>query len=218
MSKKIHLLSTLIVLFYLFSYSFCQASNEDITKLMSCMNIISIKNKGQPQDVQKYLLKCFITITDEEAKEVIVSVEQGIDPLEQEEIDKLTDISTLSGIPQNDLEEHLSKLRNTINAFKKLQDKFKSEKNGDTKDYNQDDEEYRKAHPSRGNALGAFMKKLTGLLKTINSMGNFVIAIIFIYFGYILLGNCRRNQKKKKKNKEKNMDNKDKNKKKKKNE
>ena len=177
------------------------------------MNIISIKNEGRrQQDIQKYLLKCFITITDEEAKEVVVAIERGIEPLEQAEIDKLTDISTLSDIPQKDFEEYTNQLRNAIKTFKNLQDKYNSGKNDDSKDYNQDDEEYRKAHPSRGNSLGSFMKKLTGLLKAINSMGNFVIAIIFIYFGYILLGNCRRNNRNKKNSKEKNKDNKEKNK------
>ena len=182
------------------------------------MNIISSRNEGRKQDIQKYLLKCFITITDEEAKEVVVAIEQGIDPLEQEEIDKLTDISTLSVIPQKDLEAYSNKLRNTIKAFRNLQEKYNSGKNDDSKDYNQDDEEYRKAHPSRGNALGSFMKKLTGLLKAINNMGNFIIAIIFIYFGYILLKNWRRNNRNKKNSKEKNRDNKDKSKIKKKNE
>ena len=217
MLRELNPFSLLIILSYLLSYLFCQSNNEEITKLMSCMNIISQNTGGQPSDIQKYLLKCFITITDVEAKEVLVGMEQGIESIDQEEIKKLTDISTLNDIPKNELNEYSTKLTNTIKSFKKMQEKYKSEEKDEEKEYYTDDEEYKKAHPSRGNSLGSFMKKMTGLLKTINNIGNFVIAIIFIYFGYIILKNCRKNNSNKKRYKETNKENKDKSKNKKKN-
>ena len=74
---KYNLFFIIIILNYLFNI-ICKASNEDITKAMSCMGILSQKLKGQTPDPRNYssmLLKCFITITEEEAKEVLVRLE-----------------------------------------------------------------------------------------------------------------------------------------------
>ena len=58
--------------------------------------------------------------------------------------------------------------------------------------YNEN-EEYKKAHPSQGNKLGKFMKGLTNVLKFVNNSGKVIIVIICLYFLYFLLKNCGRN-------------------------
>ena len=150
------------------------------------------------------LLKCFITITEEQGKEILVSIEQDMKAIEPEEIEKLTDINSLKEIPQDELKNYSLKLEKAIKDLKKMQEKHLSKSKDKTQDYDyEDDEEFKKTHPSRGNSLGSVMKKLKGLFKTINNMGNIVIAIIFLYFGSIMLRKCCDNKKSKVKNKDK---------------
>ena len=205
---KYNLFFLIIILNYLFNI-ICKASNEDITKAMSCMGILSQKLKGQTPDPRNYssmLLKCFITITDEEAKEVLVGFEQGMDSIEEEEIEKLTDFSTLSQIPKDELNDYSDKLQNAIQEFRKMHENYNSAKKDKGKSYDRDtdDEDYKRAHPSRGNSLGSFMKKMTGILKAINNMGSIIIVIIFLYFGSIMFKKYCDNGKKKNKIKETN--------------
>ena len=191
----------------------CQASNEDINKVMSCMFLL--QNKYQSSEIQNYssmLLKCFITISEDEAKEVLLRLEKGMESIESEEIEKLSDISTLNNISKEELKEYSDKLNNAIIGFKKMQEKYYSKKKDKVKRDDTDDENYRRAHPSRGNAFGAFMRKMTGILKFINNMGSVVIVIIFLYFGLIMFRKCRDNSKNKKRSQEKKKNqNKDKN-------
>ena len=198
-------------------YITCKASNEDVSKAMACMSILATKFKGESPDPRKYssmLLKCFITITEEEAKEVLVGIEQGIQSIEEKEIEKLTDFSTLNNIPKKELDEYSNQLQNAINTFRKIQENYNSDKKD--KDYDTDDEDFKKSHPSRGNTLGSFMKKMTGILKTINNMGSVILIIIFLYFGLIMFrkfcdnGKNRNKYKDKNQNKIKDKKNKDK--------
>ena len=206
---KLLLLFFIHKLFYIFS----KASNEDITKAMSCMSLLIQKFKGQSPDPKKYssmLLKCFVTISEEESKEILVGIEQGVKTLEPEEIEKLTDFSTLSNFSKTELDEYSYKLQNAIDTIKKMQDNYHSGKKDS--DYDTNDEEFKKAHASRGNSLGSFMKKMTGLLKAINNMGSVVLILIFLYFGLIMFkkfcGNKKNDYKDKNKNKVKEKKNK----------
>ena len=220
MSSKISINSLFIILLTTNLFQLIiSKSKEDLTKLVSCMTIIGEKLKGQTPEPKAYssmLLKCFISISEEENKEILLLIQKGIDTIESEEIEKLTDISSLNDIPQEQLKEYSAQLEDAINELRKIQESRGGEKKGEDKIY-EEDEDYRKSHPSRGNTLGAFMKKMTGTLKTINNFGNYVIGIIVIYFVYIMLGNCRRkkknniNKEKEKENKKKDKKNKKKN-------
>ena len=156
------------------------------------------------------LLKCFITINEDESKEVLLRLEKGMESIENEEIGRLIDFSTLNNISKVELKEYSDKLNNALKGFKKMQEKYYSNNKDKTKSDNTDDENYKRAHPSRGNAFGAFMKKMTGILKFINNMGSVIIVIIFLYFGLIMLRKCNNNSKNKNKKQEKNSHNKDK--------
>ena len=218
MFKEFNSLIQLIFLVYCLSIISCQSNKDDLSKVISCSNIIGQKIKDQTPEIKTYssmMLKCFITITEDEAKEVLVGIERGMKSMEKEDIERLTDISKLNDIPQNELKEYSLKLEDAIRSIRKLEESRKSGKKYDD-DYN-DNEEYKKAHPSRGNEFGSFMKKMTGTLKTINNMGNIVIIVIFVYFGLILFkkfcGDNKSNHKDKDKGKDKNKNNKKKNKK-----
>ena len=218
MFSEFNSLFQLIFLAYVISIISCESTKEDLSKVVSCSNIIGQKIKDQSPEIKAYssmMLKCFITITDDEAKEVLVGIERGMKTMEKEDIERLTDFSTLNDIPQDQLKEYSLQLQNAINSIRQLEENRKTGKR-DRDDDDKDNEEYRKAHPSRGNEFGSFMKKMTGVLKTINNMGNVVIIAIFVYFGFILFKKFCGNNKNKGKDKDKDKD-KDKNKNKKKN-
>ena len=184
---KINFLFLLIILTNLMTLNICEIDNEDITKAISCMSLISQKfeKEPDPKTYSSLMLKCFITITDVEAKEILVRIEQGMKSMEDEDIQKLIDIDSLKNISQNELEKQSLKLEKAIKAFQKMQENYSSNK----KDKNyEDDDEYRKSLPSRGNFLGVIMKGMTGILKAANNIGTIIIIIIFVYFGQILYG------------------------------
>ena len=206
MSKsKINQILLLFFLILNFSIIFCERKDSDITKAMSCMNLIIQKSEGEKFDAQTYsskLLKCFITITEEEAKEYLVGLEQGMKTFESEEVERLTDTSTLSSIPKDELKNYSLSLEQAIQDFKKLQQKYIERNKGKTSSNDDDDEKFK--HPSMGNSLGAFMKKLTGALKLINNMGTVMIVLIFAYFFSILFKKyCKNDKKNYTKNKDK---------------
>ena len=203
MSSKIRFNTFLLMSFLLniFQLFVSNSNNEDVTKVVSCISLINQKYKGQSPEPKAYsalLLKCFITISDEEKKEILVGMQQNMEGIESEEIEKLTDVTTLKDIPQEQLKEHTIKLENAIKEFRKIQENYYEDKIDKNINY-EEDEEFRKTHPSRGNSLGAFMKKTNGTLKLINYMGNIVIGIISIYFAYIMLGKFLGRKKFKKK-------------------
>ena len=205
-------INQILFLFFLilnfFSLIFCERKDADITKAMSCMNLIIQKSDGEKLDAHTYsskLLKCFITITEEEAKEYLVGLEQGMKTFDSEEVERLTDTSTLSTIPKDELKNYSLSLEQAIEDFKKLQEKYIERNQGKTSSNDEDDEKFR--HPSMGNSLGAFMKKLTGALKLINNMGTIMIILIFAYFFSILFKKyCKNDKKKYTKNKDKDKD------------
>ena len=205
LNSTIYLLFFQILLLNNFSFIKNKASNEDITKAMSCLRILSEKFKSESPEPKSYysmLLTCFVTITEVDAKEIILGLEKGMNSIEEDQIESLTNIHNLKGITQEDLEEQRKKLEEAVKTFEKLSQNYKSGKNSKDREYDNEDEEYKKAHPSRGNSLGSFMKKMTKFLKMLNNIGSISIVLIFAYLGYILLKNCRHKNEKRKKDKD----------------
>jgi len=201
-------------LFYIFlflnfvPFIFCDG---DLSKAVACMNLITIKMEDKVSDQYSYsqiLLSCFIKITDLEAKEMIISSQNENNPIEEKDFDikKLTDTSILDELKNEELDEYKYRLENAIKELRKHHEKREKRKKNtrDSRaDDDIDDEDYKRAHPSRGNSFGAFMRKTRKLLKTINSSSNFVIAGIVLYFVYILFGKWCKSKKSKTKDDDK---------------
>ena len=184
---KTNLLFLLILLINLMTLTICDIDNEDITKAISCMSILSQKyeEKTDSKTYFSLMLKCFITITDVEAKEILVGIEQGIKSMEDEDIQKLIDIESLKNISQTEIQKQSLRLKKAIKSFQNMQKNYSSNK----KDKNyEDDDEYKKTLPSKGNFLGVIMKGMTGILKAANNIGTIILIIIFISFLQILYG------------------------------
>ena len=110
-----------------------------------------------------------------------------------EEIDNLCNVNNLKKVDKNKLAIESRKLQKALREFDRMREK-KDENYGQKYDDNyNENEEYKKAHPSQGNKLGKFMKGLTNVLKFVNNSGKVIIVIICLYFLYFLLKNCGRN-------------------------
>ena len=182
-----------------------QTDDQDVTKALSCMSLVNKKmQKDKTQDAHAYsamMLKCFITIKDDQVKEALQHLQQGREPdFSESVINKLTDSSDLNSYNQEELLKNSKKLGKAIEKFKKMQEK------GGMGSY--DDDFGDNVDPNiGGNAIGLFAKGLNYLFVTANSFGGMVIILVGLFFGIRVLKNICKNvegvEKSKKKNKSK---------------
>ena len=189
---KIFLL--ILIINYVQSQREEKVSDVDLNKAVSCLHVLS-KKFDYEIDQKVYsstMLACFTSLTELDAKEILVAVQQEMKFLSPEEIDKLCDVNNLKNIDKETLTIESRKLQNALREFDKMRDsQRKNEKYTPRDDYDNENEEYKKAHPSRGNKLGKFMKGMTNLLKLFNNFGKIMIGIIVIYFIYFFWNNCK---------------------------
>ena len=96
------------------------------------------------------MLACFTSLTELDAKEILVAVQQEMKFLSPEEIDKLCDVNNLKNIDKETLTIESRKLQNALREFDKMRDsQRKNEKYTPRDDYDNENEDYKKAHPSR---------------------------------------------------------------------
>ena len=93
-------LNIFIIIFPLIS---CQLDDPSLSKLLGCMSIIHQDIQNEEPDPNIYsvtMLKCFITITDHQARSVLMGLESGQNILSKSEIKKLTDYDSLKDLSQ----------------------------------------------------------------------------------------------------------------------
>ena len=166
-------------------------------KALSCVNIVTQKYKkgeDEPNAYSPIVLACFIKITDEQAQRVISSLEEGTNPLDQEEIEDLTNVNSLSKFPKEEIDEKVELLENTIREFQKLDDDYgnlKEGKNPEFEDYD-DDYEYdddiydyninNNKTLSKKGLIGLFKKGISGIFSVAGSIWYAIFILILIYF------------------------------------
>ena len=170
-----------------------EVTDTDLNKAVSCLHVLS-KKFDYEIDQKVYsstMLACFTSLSEVDAKEILVAVQQEMAFLSPEEIDKLCDVNNLKNIDQKILAIESKKLQNALREFDKMREK-KNENYGQKYDdsYNEN-EDYKRAHPSQGNKLGKFMKGMTNILKLINNFGKIIIGVIALYLIYFFLNNCK---------------------------
>ena len=149
-----------------------KVSDVDLNKAVSCLHVLS-KKFDYEIDQKVYsstMLACFTSLTELDAKEILVAVQQEMIFLSPEEIDKLCDVNNLKNIDQKTLAIESKKLQNALREFDKIRENQRK-KDGKTPkdDIDNENEDYKRAHPSQGNKLGKFMKGMTNILKLINN-------------------------------------------------
>ena len=187
---KIFLL--ILIINYVQSQREEKVSDVDLNKAVSCLHVLS-KKFDYEIDQKVYsstMLACFTSLTELDAKEILVAVQQEMKFLSPEEIDKLCDVNNLKNIDKETLTIESRKLQNALSEFDKIRDYQRKKDKYAPSYYDNENEEYKKAHPSTGNKLGKFMKKMTNILKLFNNFGKIIIAIITIYLIYFFWKNC----------------------------
>ena len=181
-----------LILNYVQSQKEEKVSDVDLNKAVSCLHVLS-KKFDYEIDQKVYsstMLACFTSLTELDAKEILVAVQQEMKFLSPEEIDKLCDTNNLKNIDPKILSIESRKLQNALSEFDKIRDYQRKKDKYAPSYYDNENEEYKKAHPSTGNKLGKFMKKMTNLLKLFNDFGKIFIAIMVIYLVYFFWKNC----------------------------
>ena len=130
---KIVNLIILLISFFQFTLSEASPEDVDLSKAVACVPIVDKKmttqtNKKDTSEYTKMLIKCFVSISDEQAKKILLTLQDGEDiNLSEKEIDSFTDISKLAYFTQEQLDEISEKLSKAIDKFKKNKDKAKKE-------------------------------------------------------------------------------------------
>ena len=222
-----------ILLLNLFLLIQNQLDDVTVLKALSCVNIVTQKYKkgeDEPNAYSPIVLACFVKITVEQAQRVISSLEEGINPLDQEEIEDLTDVNSLAKFSKEELDEKAELLEYTIKEFQKLDNEFdnlKEGKNPEFEDYDDDDYEYDDIYDnninnnkklSKKGLFGLFKKGISGIFNVASSIWYAFFFLIFIYFILMLVRktsnennniNTNKDIDNKKNDKDKNNENKD---------
>ena len=195
MSPKMFIFLILLIIFS-FTINSSKVPESDLNKAVSCLHVLSKKFKEEidQKTYSSNMLACFSTITDIDAKEVLVAAQQEMNFLSPEEINKLTDVENIKKIEKSKINEISQRLQNALKEFDDIRNNYKKEDKSKTKnnhDYNED-EDYKRAHPSHGNKLGKFMKGMTSVLKLFNNFGKIIIVVMIIYFVAFIIKNRKK--------------------------
>ena len=177
---------------------FCHIDNDAMSKLVACMEVLSQKFKGVPNDevYSPMMLKCFITISDSKVKTILTDIEAGIRKISPKEINKLTDINTLKKIPESILKKKANELEKALKDFNKLHEQFEGARDGDMDDdqmdYDDDDYDddyFQNEHQDRIHFLGLIPKGLKGIFKVFK---NYISLFFFFALVYVSLWTLRK--------------------------
>ena len=196
----------LIYLLNLISIIICQLDNDSMTKALVCMSVISQKFKGEDPEPSIYstmMLKCFITLSDSQAKKILVGLESGQNVLSKKEVDRLTDYDSLRDMSQNELKKKSYELEKALKNFKKLQEEITGESGGDIdpSDYDDydDDDNFNRETPSNINFFSLIPRGISGIFNVFNSYLSLFIVFVVVYFGLLMLRKINDSEKKMKK-------------------
>ena len=193
----------LIYLLNLISIIICQLDDTSMTKALACMSVISQKFKGQDPEPSTYstmMLKCFITLSDSQAKKILVGLESGQNILSKKEVDRLTDYDSLRDMSQNELKKKSYQLEKALKNFKKLQEEITGESTGDTdpSDYDDydDDDNFNQETPSNINFFSLIPRGISGIFNVFNNYLSLFIVFVVVYFGLLMLRKINDSEKK----------------------
>lgn len=117
-----------IIILNLFLSVQCQIDEETSMRALSCVSVINHKNKeGNGPEATIYspqMLTCFIKIKDAQTDKILSNLESGAIPLEDEEIDELTNIESLKEFSNEYLNKKSKELEKAIEEFKKFDEDF----------------------------------------------------------------------------------------------
>ena len=201
-------LNIFIIIFPLIS---SQLDDPSLTRLLACMSIIHQEIKSEEPDPNIYsatMLKCYITISDSQARTLLMGLESGKNTLSKSEIRKLTDYESLKGLSPNEVKQKSIELERTLKKFKKMQEDIMGGKKPEemADDYDDDydyDDEYGSEKPSSINFLSLIPKGFFGMLGIFSNYISLFIVFALVYFLLLAIRKMSDTDKKIKKKKKK---------------
>jgi Na+-transporting methylmalonyl-CoA/oxaloacetate decarboxylase gamma subunit len=175
------------------------------------MSIIHQDIQNEEPDPNIYsvtMLKCFITITDHQARSVLMGLESGQNVLSKSEIKKLTDYDSLKDLSQNEVKQKSIELERTLKKFKKMQEDIMGGKKPEdlAEEYDEDydfDDDYGSEKPSSINFFSLIPKGFFGILGIFSNYISMFIVFALVYFLLLALRKMSDSDKKIKKKKKK---------------
>ena len=158
---------------------------SDLNKAITCNYIISKKydlthEKLNQKLYSSSILSCFILISEKEAKNFLLSIQNGDNSLKSFDIERLIDINIINTLEKSKILEESQKLEIALNEFNNIGNK---NKNKEIKV----DEEYGKVHKWKDYKLTKFILVTTKILKFMNSIGKYIVIGVCIFFLVFLL-------------------------------
>jgi hypothetical protein len=201
-------LNIFIIIFPLIS---SQLDDPSLSKLLACMSIIHQELNSEEPDPNIYsvtMLKCYMTISDSQARSLLMGIEAGKNPLSKSEIRKLTDYDSLKDLSQNEVKQKSIELERTFKKFKKMQEDIMGGKKPEemAEDYDDDydyDDEYGSEQPSSINFLSLIPKGFFGIIGIFSNYISLFIVFALVYFLLLALRKMSDSDKKIKKKKKK---------------
>jgi len=201
-------LNIFIIIFPLIS---SQLDDPSLSRLLACMSIIHQEIKSEEPDPNIYsatMLKCYITISDSQARTLLMGLESGKNTLSKSEIRKLTDYESLKDLSPNEVKQKSIELERTLKKFKKMQEDIMGGKKPEemADDYDDDydyDDEYGSEKPSSINFLSLIPKGFFGMLGIFSNYISLFIVFALVYFLLLAIRKMSDTDKKIKKKKKK---------------
>lgn len=192
----------------LFPLIISQRDDPSISRLLACMSLLHQEANAEEMDPNIYsmkMLKCYITISDSQANNFLLSLEKGQNSLSKSEIRKLFDYDSLRDMSQNELKQKSMDLERTLKKFKKMQEDIMGgrepdDDGGDYDDYDYEDE-YQRERPSNINFFSLIPKGIFGLFGVFSSYISLFIIFVLVYFLLLALRKMNDAEKKNKKKK-----------------
>ena len=201
-------LNIFIIIFPLIS---SQLDDPSLSRLLACMSIIHQEIKSEEPDPNIYsatMLKCYITISDSQARTLLMGLESGKNTLSKSEIRKLTDYESLKDLSPNEVKQKSIELERSLKKFKKMQEDIMGGKKPEemADDYDDDydyGDEYGSEKPSSINFLSLIPKGFFGMLGIFSNYISLFIVFALVYFLLLAIRKMSDTDKKIKKKKKK---------------
>ena len=126
---KSEIILFVIILLNTFLIAEGQLDDDLSMKIFSCMKVVNQKNEGEGYEDSPTnspaMLACFIKITQEQIDSISSNYyETGVVPLEEEEINALTDVESLKEYSDEELREKTNQLEEAIKEYNKFNEDY----------------------------------------------------------------------------------------------
>ena len=218
--SKLGIILLVIILLNTFLIAECQLDDDVSMRIFSCMRVINQKNEGEGYEESPInspaMLACFIKITQEQIDSISSNYyETGVVPLEEEEINALTDVESLKEYSDEELREKTNQLEEAIKEYNKFNEDYTGEnyenENYYDENYNGMNDDYNYNYNDNENDNESFLDTIKEFFNENTIIVIWLVICVVVFILIAVFGKEYDESKEKVDDKEKNID-KDKNK------